>query len=243
MTSKVIPNFGDMYIVNADGSVFSKYSNKLLNTTDNGRGYFNVKLQYPMEQTGGVKTYKTLYVHRLVAEAFIPNPDNHQQVNHIDGNKANNSLSNLEWCTPLQNTAHAIATGLTSLKVSNLDSVDLESILTEIKELGVSNVELASKYDYIRVSSFNLAIRKLAKDTPHETYVEELIAKWTQEAHARSGVASGRCVYGIHRKTSERTETFTSLTKAAEFVNATVSMVKRAADIGTYSRNYYWYYV
>lgn len=63
-------------------------------------GYMRVDLW-----KNGVYCHKQ--VHRLVAQAFIPNPDNKPQVNHIDGNKQNNDVSNLEWATPSENQLHA----------------------------------------------------------------------------------------------------------------------------------------
>lgn len=63
-----------------------------------------------------VKTKEGKYVkrsmHRLLMETFVPNPENKAHVNHIDGNKANNELSNLEWATPQENSQHAIDIGL-----------------------------------------------------------------------------------------------------------------------------------
>ena len=89
------------YKLYEDGRLWSSKRNRFLNQYNNYDGYPTYKLYN-----------KHCSVHRLLAEAFIPNPDNLPQVNHIDGNKENNSLDNLEWCTSRQNLHHAMDNGL-----------------------------------------------------------------------------------------------------------------------------------
>ena len=73
-----------------------------LKFTHNHRGYVVVYLN----ENG--KT-KTMFLHRLIAKAFIPNPNNYPEVNHIDENKDNNIIENLEWCTDKYNNRHSKA--------------------------------------------------------------------------------------------------------------------------------------
>ena len=67
---------------------------------------------YPTVNLYKDSNLKASYVHRLISEAFIPNPENKPQVKHIDGDKRNNDLSNLEWCTIKENRNHAAQKGL-----------------------------------------------------------------------------------------------------------------------------------
>lgn len=102
---------GDKYIVFENGEVFSLYSNKILKPDIVG-GYEQVSLSINNE----VKRFK---VHRLVAQLFIPNPEELPQVNHKDGNKRNNNVSNLEWCDAWYNNKHARDNKLNDVSLSN----------------------------------------------------------------------------------------------------------------------------
>lgn len=67
---------------------------------------------YPVVDLYSNGRRKTERIHRVVANTFIPNPDNKLQVNHVDGNKRNNSTANLEWCTASENMQHSFSMGL-----------------------------------------------------------------------------------------------------------------------------------
>jgi hypothetical protein len=82
----------------------------------------------------GKRKIKSL--NRLVAECYIPNPSNLPEVNHNDGNKINNNVSNLYWCTTSQNVQHAFDTGL---KISVKGEKHAKSILTEQQIIWIRN--------------------------------------------------------------------------------------------------------
>lgn len=93
----------DRYINNNGTPVLYKGKQKV--GTNNGLGYLQVRFSI------NNKTYRK-YIHRMVAEAFIPNPNNYTDVNHKDGNKQNNCVDNLEWVSHSQNIKHAEQIGL-----------------------------------------------------------------------------------------------------------------------------------
>lgn len=93
------------YEISNNGKVRNIKSKLIKKYATTHNGYFRVQL---LNYSGG----KCFMVHRLVAEAFIPNPNNLPQVNHIDGNKQNNSVENLEWCTCSYNINEAFKMGL-----------------------------------------------------------------------------------------------------------------------------------
>lgn len=102
---KDVKGYIGLYQVSNLGNVKGLKNNKLLSQKTSKCGYKEVNL---FKDRKG----KSITVHRLVAQTFIPNPDNKPQVNHIDGNKENNTVSNLEWITNYDNMQHSIRTGL-----------------------------------------------------------------------------------------------------------------------------------
>ena len=103
---KQIPNFSD-YFINENGEIFSQKTGKLIRL----KPYLDTKNRYLMIRLiGNDGKRKSLLVHRLVAEIFIPNPNNYSEVDHIDNNPQNPKKDNLQWCTRKYNLAKSYET-------------------------------------------------------------------------------------------------------------------------------------
>lgn len=116
----VLFDLDDKYAISNFGRVKNVRTNKFLKL-HNFRGYDTVQLVIQGKK-------QTFRVHRLVARCFIPNPYSKPYVNHKDGNKCNNHISNLEWCTAKENDIHARQIGLKSqnkpIKAINVDTLE-----------------------------------------------------------------------------------------------------------------------
>lgn len=112
---KPITGFEDSYAISNFGTVLNIKSGRILKPYSNDRGYRFVSLFRDNK-------CKKVSVHRLVASAFVPNPNGKKQVNHIDHDKANNKCNNLEWVTPQENTDHEIRSGNNKTRNSQLKS-------------------------------------------------------------------------------------------------------------------------
>lgn len=96
---KDIAGYEGLYAITSCGQVWSYGANKFLKRFENNRGYLRVKLCNNKKQ-------QQLFVHRLVAEAYIPNPENLPKVDHIDRNRKNPCINNLRWCDDYTNACN-----------------------------------------------------------------------------------------------------------------------------------------
>lgn len=133
----------------------------------------NKQVQYKQVSLWKNNKGTSYYIHRLVAEAFIPNPEGKSEVNHIDGNKQNNHVSNLEWVTSGENSLHASKSGL-RVYTNRLTKDEFLDCLYDVIN-GESYQSLSNRVPY-KVPFLSTKLRALAKEFNLETELNESLA-------------------------------------------------------------------
>lgn len=137
---------GKNYEVSSNGQVRNIKTKRILKPWKVPKGYHHVRLAFK-----GTKDRK-YGIHRLVALAFIPNPENKSHVNHIDANKINNSVENLEWVSPEENSRHANINELFKTKLTQNDVIEIKKLLLD----NVSQYKIAKQFNVSRTAIANI---------------------------------------------------------------------------------------
>lgn len=172
-----VKGYEELYEVSDTGEVRSV--DRVLSVTNQKERLFkgrvllqtmNKQVQYKQVSLWKENKGTSYYVHRLVAEAFIPNPESKPEVNHIDGNRQNNHISNLEWVTSGENSLHASKTGL-RVYTNRLTKDEFLDCLYDVIN-GESYQSLSSRVPY-KVPFLSTKLRALAKEFNLETELNE----------------------------------------------------------------------
>lgn len=146
------------YRIYSTGKVYSEKTHKFLRKHHDSCGYLHVTLY-----KGSKKTRKTFKVHILVARAFIPNPLNKIEVNHIDCNKENNIVTNLEWVTKHENMIHASKYSYKHREMLSPLTLDMVLFIPKLLEYGVSLKLLSRLYKVGHVTIRNILRKRTWK--------------------------------------------------------------------------------
>jgi hypothetical protein len=139
---KKVIDYEDYYIVSNIGRVKNLKTNKIIAQTLNKDGYWCCGLYKN-------KKHKVFITHRLMMIAFVPNPENKEQVNHINAIKTDNILVNLEWSTPKENTIHACKMGLMNYskgsehyasKLTDEDVIEIRRLSLSTTKIKISKI-------------------------------------------------------------------------------------------------------
>lgn len=151
-----IIGYEGQYKINKEGQIFSLKSNKIMKNVICKSGYHVITLS-----KGTRKSKKQFKVHRLLMQHFRPiNNDQNYVVNHIDGNKLNNNISNLEWCTVEENNQHALDNKLNvgNPKIDEHEAFEIKIKMVEFMSNKVRNMTQI-EYSRLLANEYNLSHR------------------------------------------------------------------------------------
>lgn len=237
---KPVNSFEDYYEVSNLGNVRSK-----TRITNDGKVIKGRLLSPSTSRYSTVQLYKcnkatNCMIHRLVAQAFVPNPNNLKEVNHIDGNRLNNRADNLEWCTSRQNMSHSVEIGLRQKSYRRpVKCIDTQEVFSSLSAAGrfvhtdatritesIQTHSCCKGYTFIYVDM----------DVDEEQYMAEAKRKY-ESFHSKPFMPSAKRV-----KCLETKETFDSLSDAATHFNcnpATLkSNIQANSPLGDYTLEY-----
>ena len=173
---KDIVGYENHYRISDDGNVWSVKSDHALKAAPNKQvEYLQVSL---WKENAG----RSFYVHRLVATHFIPNPLGLPEVNHKDGDRLNNHVSNLEWVTSSGNSIHAVSTGL-RIYINRLTREEFIECLYDVLA-GESYASLCDRVPY-KVPFLSTKLRKLAKELNLETELDNSLSQQRAERNRK----------------------------------------------------------
>lgn len=209
-------------------------------------GYYHTYIEYQCNRLDKA-------VHRLVASAFIPNPDNLPEVNHIDGNKLNNKYDNLEWCTRCENRRHAIANGLSKDNIpircieddkefysyseaGDYYGVDMTTIARHVYDNELSiDLDDSSTTHFVKIKIGN---EKKSIDTLKEEDFMSRFRRKSKDIHKTKSCTTNNVpiqVYCVETK-----EEFESYSAAGRFLNCSASEIKKSVDTNCTVHGYHF---
>lgn len=171
---KDVVGYEGLYMVSSNGRVICVGSDRakratvsangsLIMSSKENKGYLSVTFTKNNKRT-------QIQLHRVIAQAFIPNPHNKPQVNHINGVKSDNSIENLEWVTPSENVKHSFKVLGRTIHNKNQTGIYGKAVICIETGIEYVNINEAAKHNNVSASCISNAIKGVQKTSANKTW-------------------------------------------------------------------------